>query len=212
MLPTPPENSIKRTPFPVSGASSDTPDIQRVPLKHRTDISGESQDNSSNAVATLSRLVKPPPGYADYNRFERRVDSGRAARLDDAAKVPEAYIVIGIFNGADRWPRERVVRIRHPSLLFWQMWWEIVHLRGVSYFLSLKDAKRFRLYKVRISGPIALLLLIVSVSLEYGSGRAPGAQRRRHRNPCRVSKSLWLMVSFQSGRLEYLDSEQSKFS
>jgi hypothetical protein len=38
ILPRSPENSIKRTPFPVSGASSDTPDIHRAPLKHRTDI------------------------------------------------------------------------------------------------------------------------------------------------------------------------------
>lgn len=109
----------------------------------------ESQDPVSMQCSALPRLTEPPPGYADSVRFQRRVDSGRAARLESAPQVPEPYTVIGIFSSvADRWPMERVVRIRHPSLLFWQIWWETVKLRRVNYLLSLKDVKRFELYKV----------------------------------------------------------------
>jgi hypothetical protein len=63
-------------------------------------------------------------------------------------KTNYPYIVIGIFDGVDKWPRERVIVSKHPSLFLLQIWWGVVRLRGISYVLSLKDVKRFRLYKV----------------------------------------------------------------
>jgi len=68
----------------------------------------------------------------------------------------KGYVVLGIFSGADGIPRERVISIKHPSLLFWYFFYAIVRIRGISWFLSLKDVKGFAIYNV--SGPYKSLV------------------------------------------------------
>jgi hypothetical protein len=77
-------------------------------------------------------------------------------RSQDTDNIPSStneqkqpvFIVIGIVEGADSIPLERYMRIRHPKMLFWRLWIDIVKLRGLYYALSLKDVKEFRLYRV----------------------------------------------------------------
>jgi hypothetical protein len=101
----------------------------------------------------LQHSLKPAPGQGEGSRFQRRVGRETSYGLSGSAgmgniKTNYPYIVIGIFDGVDRWPKERVIVSKHPSLFLLQIWWGVVRLRAISYVLSLKDVKRFRLYKV----------------------------------------------------------------
>jgi hypothetical protein len=58
------------------------------------------------------------------------------------------YIVIGLFSAIDNQPHERIVFIKEKKCLFRDLKWAILRLRGLSYFLSLKSVKAFRLYEV----------------------------------------------------------------
>jgi hypothetical protein len=73
-------------------------------------------------------------------------------RIRDEFAIPETppvgYVVLGIFSGADGIPKERMTLIKKPSSLFWYFFWTIVRLRGIGWLFSLKDVKRFAIYKV----------------------------------------------------------------
>jgi hypothetical protein len=108
----------------------------------------------------LQHHLKPAPGQGEGSRFERRVGRETSHGLSGSAgmgniKTNYPYIVIGIFDGVDRWPKERVIVSKHPSFFLLQIWWGVVRLRGISYVLSLKDVKKFRLYKVNSLDNIA---------------------------------------------------------
>lgn len=96
------------------------------------------------------RTLKPAPQLKDESRFQRRVDNGAGQRRSAHASQ-EPYVVIGVFDDIDRWPKEWVLRLKYPSLTFWQIWWHMVRLRGLSYVFSLKDVTQFRLYKVSLA-------------------------------------------------------------
>lgn len=58
------------------------------------------------------------------------------------------YLILGIFSRADNVPTERRVEIHSPEYLFATLSWNIMRLRGLEYWLSLKEVKQFGLYKV----------------------------------------------------------------
>jgi hypothetical protein len=112
---------------------------------------------------TLSRTLQP--GFAEEtsntsrstNRKGVEIETSRIVRrkpnsVEHVTRVSwdsfEPFIVIGMFNEGERFAKERLVRIKHPSRLFWQLWWHIVRLRGLRYVFSLKDVKGFKVYKV----------------------------------------------------------------
>jgi hypothetical protein len=66
---------------------------------------------------------------------------------DSDIEWDKPFLVIGIFSGSDRVPRERIVRIQRPERLFWQLWLHIITLRGLRFIFSLKDVKQFKIYK-----------------------------------------------------------------
>lgn len=78
-------------------------------------------------------------------------------RLDSAGNLPERrdngpfYMVVGIFPRGRGVPRETVIFMQRPQFFFWQLFWVVWRLRGVSgMFFSLRHIKGFRLYKVRM--------------------------------------------------------------
>jgi hypothetical protein len=58
------------------------------------------------------------------------------------------YVVVGIFSRGDIIPDEKLLVVTRPSWLFWDLFWVVARLRGIGFFLSLKDVHRFGLYKV----------------------------------------------------------------
>ncbi|KAF2820938.1 hypothetical protein CC86DRAFT_303878 [Ophiobolus disseminans] len=59
------------------------------------------------------------------------------------------YLVLGIFSRADNVPIERRVEIHSPAYLFTILSWNIMRLRGLEFWLSLREVKQFSLYKCR---------------------------------------------------------------
>ena len=105
------------------------------------------------------RLLKRAPGYKRHIAMEKASSRfsiwGREKNSTSSQKVAEEgeltsakFVIIGIFNGWDRVPKERIVRIRRPPALFWSIWVHVVWMRGIHYLLSLKGVKEFRVYKV----------------------------------------------------------------
>ena len=70
--------------------------------------------------------------------------------MDLSGEVRASYIVLGKFSGSDDIPQELMISIKKPSLLFWNIFWAIVRLRGISWLVSLKDVKEFAVYNVSI--------------------------------------------------------------
>jgi hypothetical protein len=68
--------------------------------------------------------------------------------VDLSGEVRASYIVLGKFSGSDDIPQELMVSIKKPSLLFWNIFWATVRLRGINWLVSLKDVKGFAVYKV----------------------------------------------------------------
>ena len=58
------------------------------------------------------------------------------------------YLIIGVFNREDMVPNERFAQITRPRRLFWTMSYHIMRLRRMGGIFSLKDVKKFRIYKV----------------------------------------------------------------
>ena len=58
------------------------------------------------------------------------------------------YLIIGIFKREDMVPYERFAQITRPRRLFWTMSYHIMRLRRMGGIFSLKDVKKFRIYKV----------------------------------------------------------------
>jgi hypothetical protein len=119
--------------------------------QHRTEPADEHAVDKTHLP--LQHSLKPVTGQGEGSRFQRRVGRETSHGLSGSVgmgniKTNYPYIVIGIFDGVDRWPKERVIVSKHPSLFLLQIWWGVIRLRGISYVLSLKDVKRFRLYKV----------------------------------------------------------------
>jgi hypothetical protein len=101
------------------------------------------QPDHNDGVLFSDEVHVAPVGF----RYEKSV-----ATPGEVFLVPEKvppYVVLGIFSGADGIPKERLVSIKDPAWLFWCMFWAILRLRGIGYFLSLKDVKAFSIYKVR---------------------------------------------------------------
>jgi hypothetical protein len=97
-----------------------------------------------DGVLSSDEIHLAPVGF----RYEKSV-----VRPGEVVLVPNKippYVVLGIFSGAYGIPKERMVTVKDPSRLFWHMFWAIVRLRGIGYFLSLKDVQAFSIYKVSI--------------------------------------------------------------
>lgn len=63
--------------------------------------------------------------------------------------IQPTYVTIGIFSRGHDNPQEGIVFVAHPEMLFWKLRWGIFRLRGLSStFLSLRQVKSFRLYRV----------------------------------------------------------------
>lgn len=69
---------------------------------------------------------------------------------DITGSAGDPFLVLDIFTRPDSVPKERLLIIKNPKRLFWQMWFNIIRLRGLQYIFSLKDVKQFKLYKVRV--------------------------------------------------------------
>jgi len=107
--------------------------------------------NRGDGVLASDEIRLAPAGF----RYEKSVARpGEVMLMPD--KIPP-YVVLGIFSGADGIPRERMISVKDSSWLFWSIFWAIVRLRGIGYFLSLKDVKAFSIYKV--SSQTACLLM-----------------------------------------------------
>jgi hypothetical protein len=115
--------------------------------------------NTNPQIDTLHRRVhvEPPPPYdppGDIRALmhSKGVIGGRCYGLDGPSSnfdMGYPFLVLGMFSGSERVPRESILEIRSPLFLFWQIWARIVWIRGLMYFLSLKDVRQFRVYKVR---------------------------------------------------------------
>jgi hypothetical protein len=55
---------------------------------------------------------------------------------DWAGNSGKPYLVIGIFGGENRVPKEQMIRIKHSRWLFWNIWFNVVLLRGHDACLS----------------------------------------------------------------------------
>jgi hypothetical protein len=97
-----------------------------------------------DGVLSSDEIHLAPVGF----RYEKSVTRPGEMVLVPSNNPP--YVVLGIFSGAYGIPKERMVTVKNPSWLFWHIFWAIVRLRGVGYFLSLKDVKAFSIYKVSI--------------------------------------------------------------
>ena len=64
------------------------------------------------------------------------------------ASSPPVFVVIGLFEGPDMAPKERIVYIKHHDWVFWYLWWGIIRLRGIQSIFSLKDCTAFKIYTV----------------------------------------------------------------
>jgi hypothetical protein len=125
-----------------------SPDCERV-WWHNT--------NPEVNIITRRVHVEPPPPYdppgdIGARMHEKGIIGGRCYGLDEPGSnfdMGYPFLVLGIFSGTERVPGERILEIRSPHFLFWQIWAHIVWIRGVMYFLSLKDVRQFRIYKVR---------------------------------------------------------------
>jgi hypothetical protein len=124
-----------------------------------------------------SRLLSPGPRLIDWTPEERRQEEAEARPLAACARWhswkqdlvdPEAeaeqeqshsqefppsdksvFIVLGLFEGPEMTPKERVVFIKRYRWFFWNVWWGTVRLRGFRSIFSLKDCTAFRIYTVR---------------------------------------------------------------
>lgn len=61
---------------------------------------------------------------------------------------PPWFIVVGLFEGPDMAPKERIVYIKHKRWVFWNLWWGILRLRGIRSIFSLIDCTAFKIYDV----------------------------------------------------------------
>jgi hypothetical protein len=137
-------NTSGQAHLALQGTSAPISFFKQTTVKHSHDDIEEVKD------PTPVRSLKPAPGHGESARFQRRVGSEIIDATSENIKTTNPYIVIGIFDGIERWPKERVILVRHPSLFLFQVWWETVQLRGVYYVFSLKSVMGFRLYKVRV--------------------------------------------------------------
>lgn len=135
-------NTSGRAHLALHGTSTPISFPRQTIAKHSHDDIEEVKDPTS------VRSLKPAPGHGESARFQRRVGSETINSNSENIKTTNPYIVIGIFDGIERWPKERVILVRHPSLFLFQVWWGMVKLRGVYYVFSLKGVMGFRLYKV----------------------------------------------------------------
>lgn len=92
--------------------------------------------------------VVPYPSF-----YRERVELDSAGNLPERTRDYEPfYMVVGIFPRGRGVPRETVVFVQRPQFLFWQLFWVVWRLRGVSdMFFSLRHIKGFKCYKVRVS-------------------------------------------------------------
>jgi len=134
-------NTSGRAHLALHGTSTPISFPRQTIAKHSHDDIEEVKDPTS------VRSLKPAPGHGESARFQRRVGSETINSNSENIKTTNPYIVIGIFDGIERWPKERVILVRHPSLFLFQVWWGMVKLRGVYYVFSLKGVMGFRLYK-----------------------------------------------------------------
>jgi hypothetical protein len=105
----------------------------------------EAAPEGGGRVLLSGEMDLAPLGF----RYEKSV-----TRPGEVVLVPSQippYMVLGIFSGADGIPRERMVTVKQPSLLFWYLFWAILRLRGITWLFSLKDVKGFAVYKVSLS-------------------------------------------------------------
>jgi hypothetical protein len=87
-------------------------------------------------------------------------------RLESKSELELRFLVIGLFKGKNRIPDERLLRIKYPNWLFWQIWLDIIKLRGIGYFFSLKDVEGFRLYEVSTFNlPLPRIELVTDLSI-----------------------------------------------
>jgi hypothetical protein len=132
-------------------------------------ITESSPQPTRLGVDPRTRILIPGPGLVDYTDEDREAlgsvtncarshfrhahlpsfDHG-FDRCDDECTHPrpQVFIVIGLFEGPDMAPKERIVYVKHHNWVFWSLWWGIVRLRGLRYIFSLKDCTAFRIYKV----------------------------------------------------------------
>jgi hypothetical protein len=84
-------------------------------------------------------------------QWTRDITHGDCIRNHRRDKSGTPFLVLGLFKGSSQVPQEYRFSIRSPEWLFWQIWWNIVLLRGFGYLFSLKDVQGFKLYNA--SGP-----------------------------------------------------------
>jgi hypothetical protein len=90
--------------------------------------------------------------HGTFEQIRPLVMSRSPAGVDPPLVLEPIYpfLVFGLFKGKSQVPQERLFFVRHPKWLFWQLWWNIILLRGFGYFFSLKDVQGFRLYNVSL--------------------------------------------------------------
>jgi hypothetical protein len=108
-------------------------------------IPQESAASDESTALAGGRLLRPAPGYQRHlavekasSRFSRwlgkrnRVASQKEA--EQGGKTAAMFVIIGMFDGRDRVPKQRLVRIGRPSMLFWTIWWNIIWIRSTTIF------------------------------------------------------------------------------
>jgi len=165
------ENGPKQTSFTsdreLAHSSNNRQNSYKTAIMDPTnDLFAPVDDKNMHGAACdgTGRLLKPAPGYRRHLAMKK--GSSAISRLlghetlthiskprveEERSTKTASVIVIGIFDGNDRVPKEHTVTIGRPSLLFWTIWLHILSLRGIYYFFSLEDVKGFRVYKVRSS-------------------------------------------------------------
>ena len=111
----------------------------------------------------LRPLLKAPPFSVEYRlpseaeaRLKEALSRCARSKFDSRRLASESpnkpvLLVVGIFEGPDSIPNECCIYVKHHRWIFWQLWLNIVWLRGFRYMFTLKDVMRFRLYSVKPS-------------------------------------------------------------
>jgi len=110
-----------------------------------TDLESQPNATESAASAAGTRASDKRP-YVSIVRASNHLPASQKA----SDSRPPVFIIIGLFDGPDMMPKERIVYIHRPRWIFWNLWWAIVRLRGLRYLFSLKDCSSFGLYSVSV--------------------------------------------------------------
>jgi hypothetical protein len=92
----------------------------------------------------------PLPRRISFYIWTLGIRHGDCIRDYRKVKSGTPFLVLGLFNRSSQVPHECQFSIRSTVWLFWQMWWNIVLLRGFGYLFSLKDVQGFKIYNASV--------------------------------------------------------------